>query len=169
MDTMRPVGFVPADAGLRSAFPGRTAMRSPRSMFAMVAVAALATVFALTAFAGSVGAEKIASRGGSEAPPKGCPPGWEQAKHPLNPQLGCLPTEETAATGVEKDDPDPVGCPEGFVRAVPPLNPALGCIAATIAAKTGGELHPERCPEGWVRAEPPLNPDLGCLPDTLTS
>jgi hypothetical protein len=144
-------------------------MRSPRSMFAMVAVAALVSVFALTAFAGSVGAEKISPRGGSAIPPGGCPPGWEQAKHPLNPQLGCLPTHEQAATGGEESDPNPGDCPEGFVKAVPPLNPALGCIAATIAVKTVGELHPDPCPDGWVPAEPPLNPDLGCLPDTFTA
>jgi hypothetical protein len=138
-------------------------------MFAMVAVAALASVFALSAFAGSVGAEKISSRDGSEVPPKGCPPGWEQATHPLNPQLGCLPTREQAATGHEENDPNPGDCPEGTVRATPPLNPALGCIAATIAVETGGELHPEPCPDGWVEAEPPVNPELGCLPDTLVA
>ncbi|MEO0374589.1 MAG: hypothetical protein AAF329_08195, partial [Cyanobacteria bacterium P01_A01_bin.17] len=28
-----------------------------------------------------------------QLPPQGCAPGWKQATHPLNPQLGCLPTQ----------------------------------------------------------------------------
>lgn len=28
-----------------------------------------------------------------QLPPPGCAPGWTQAVHPLNPQLGCLPTQ----------------------------------------------------------------------------
>jgi hypothetical protein len=145
-------------------------MRSPRSRFAMVAVAALASVFALSLFGGSVGAEKISARGGAEkVDPEGCPPGWEQATYPLNPQLGCLPTHETAAGGAEAIDPGSIDCPEGTVKAVPPLNPALGCVPATIAANVVVAFHPDACPDGWVRAEPPLNPDLGCIPNTFVA
>src|SRR5262245_24189713 len=95
MDTRRTVRLVHADAGSGPVHQRRTAMRSPRSTFAMIAVAALASVFALSMFGGSVGAEKISSRdAGAKVDPEGCPPGWEQATHPLNPQLGCLPTRE---------------------------------------------------------------------------
>ena len=142
-------------------------MRSPRSIFALVAVAALASVFSLTVFAGTAGAEKISARGESRIPPEGCPPGWEKAVSPLNPQLGCLPTEETAAGGGEESDPAGTGgtgggvdCPEGWVKAVPPLNPALGCIPDTIVAKSGPDFvidPPVGCPEGTVPATPPLN------------
>jgi hypothetical protein len=121
-------------------------------------------------FGGSVGAEKISTRGGPEkVDPKGCPPGWEQATHPLNPQLGCVPVNETAGGGFEKSDPGTVECPEGTVPAVPPLNPALGCISDTLTANVVVEFHPDDCPDGWVRAEPPLNPELGCLPNTFVT
>jgi hypothetical protein len=136
-------------------------------MFVMVAVAALVSVFALTAFAGGVGAEKVGAGTERAIPPEGCPPGWEQATHPLNPQLGCLPTHEQADGGFEESDPNPGDCPEGFVRATHPLNPALGCIADTFSANVAGELHPDHCPEGWVLAESPLNRELGCIADTL--
>jgi hypothetical protein len=170
MDTMRPVRFVPADAGSKPVYLRRTAMRSPRSTFAMIAVAALASVFALSMFGGSVGAEKISPRDTAEkVDPEGCPPGWEQATHPLNPQLGCLPTQEKAGGGFEKSDPGSVHCPEGTVPATPPLNPELGCIPATLTANVVVEFHPDTCPEGWVPAEPPLNPDLGCLPNTFVT
>lgn len=146
-------------------------MRSPRSTFAMIAVAALASVFAFSLFGASVGAEKISARGGAEkVDPEGCPPGWEQATYPLNPQLGCLPTHETTEGGIEKSDPGTVECPEGTVPAVPPLNPALGCISDTLKANVVVvEFHPDECPDGWVRAEPPLNPELGCLPNTFVT
>jgi hypothetical protein len=98
-------------------------------------------------------------------PDPGCPPGFSPALPPLNPELGCIPTDLDYVAEVPASDPDPT-CPEGTAPAVPPLNPALGCLPTNAAAGSGGsdQIGPDpTCPEGWVPAVPPLNPALGCV------
>ncbi len=80
--------------------------------------------------------------------PGGCPPGFKQAMHPLNPQLGCLPTNLQAnpdqpSQGQKRPVvfqpaqlPGPMpGCPTGFKQAVHPLNPQLGCLPTNMLLK----------------------------------
>jgi len=95
-----------------------------------------------------------------------CPPGFELAQPPLNPDLGCIATDLAPAPS-----PDPI-CPEGFEPVEPPLNPDLGCLPSNGGSGSGGSTapHPEPpCPEGFVRAEPPLNPELGCIAATVAT
>lgn len=94
-----------------------------------------------------------------------CPPGFELAQPPLNPDLGCVATDLAYENPAPSPDPEPV-CPEGFEPAEPPLNPALGCLASNGTGGSGGSSVPPPdppCPEGFVPALPPLNPELGCI------
>ncbi len=98
-------------------------------------------------------------------PDPGCPEGFEPALPPLNPDLGCVPTDLGYAIPETGSDPDPT-CPEGTAPVLPPVNPALGCLPTHGGDGSGGsqEADPDpTCPEGWVPAVPPLNPALGCV------
>ncbi len=94
-------------------------------------------------------------------PPPQCPPGFELAQPPLNPELGCIASDLSYTTGSgsavvvvvgdgESRHPEPE-CPPGWVPAVSPLNEELGCINNT-ASGGGGSQHPGHgCPEGYVQ------------------
>ncbi len=99
-------------------------------------------------------------------PPPECPPGFEPAQPPLNPELGCIASEMAYTTGAgsgsvvvvvenETRHPEP-DCPPGWVPAVSPLNEELGCINNTAGAAGasggGGTEHPGHgCPKGYVQ------------------
>ncbi|WP_404789692.1 hypothetical protein [Altericista sp. CCNU0014] len=80
-------------------------------------------------------------------PPTGCPPGWEQATYPLNPQLGCLPTHIQAKPGQSESQ----------------------TMMKPLKVQGFQEQPPTGCRPGWSQAKHPLNFQLGCLPGQIQS
>ncbi len=69
---------------------------------------------------------------GAQAAPTGCPPGFSQARPPLNPALGCLPDNITIPP-LGPLGPPTGACPPGFFRPPPPLNFQLGCLPNSLS------------------------------------
>jgi hypothetical protein len=96
------------------------------------------------------------------SPARRCPPGWVEAKPPLNPELGCVSDTIVAATG---DSAHPDHCPAGWIPATDPVNHELKCLNNTLTANPTPTPTPCATPNGcFVAIERPIvvqiDPDL---------
>lgn len=84
-------------------------------------------------------------------PGNACPPGWVEAKPPLNRELGCV-SNTFVAVGTSSEHPG--HCPAGWIPATDPLNPDLTCINNTLVANP--TPTPCSAPLGCLVAEPAI-------------